>query len=75
MSLASDYAAAQAVATADQATVTASVPAPFVGPNGRAEVTPTGNLRLVPTTTGEFQIPAAAALAFAAWVTATFGEP
>ena len=75
MSLASDYAALQSGAAAGQVTANEGVPAPFVGPNGRAEVTTAGGLRLVPTTSGLFEIPAAAALAFAAWITATFGEP
>jgi hypothetical protein len=73
MSLASDYAAAQAAAAADQVTANASAPPPFSGPNGRAEVTTTGGLRLVPTGTTPFEIPAAGALAFATWLTATFG--
>ena len=73
MSLASDYAAACAADKAAQAITTAAVPAPFVGPNGRAEVTPTGDLHLIQTVSGDFQIPGAAALAFAAWITATFG--
>lgn len=72
MSLASDYAAAQAVADADQATVTAAVPAPFVGPNGRADVTVSGNLKITPAG-GDFEIAPAAALAFAAWINTTFG--
>ena len=65
MSLASDYAASQAAQ--------ATPPAPFVGLNGRAEVTPSGNLRLVQTGSGVFEIPPAAALAFRDWLTATFG--
>jgi len=73
MSLASDYAATQATAASGQATANATVPPPFVGPNGRAEVTSGGNLRLVPTTGGNFEIPPAGALAFAAWIESTFG--
>jgi len=72
MSLASDYAASQATAAADQVTANASVPAPFVGPNGRAEVTASGGMRLVPTGTSPFEIPAAGAVAFATWITDTF---
>jgi hypothetical protein len=72
MSLAGDYAAAQAAAAADQVNANASAPPPFVGPNGRAEVTTTGGMRLVPTSTTGFEIPGAGALAFAAWITATF---
>lgn len=73
MSLASEYAAAQTFADAGKATATASVPPPFVGPNGRADVTTEGNLRLTPSTSGNFDIPSAGALAFAAWINATFG--
>lgn len=73
MSLASDYAAAQVVASADQATVTAGVPAPFVGPNGRADVTQAGNMKITPSGSN-FEILPAAALAFADWINATFGE-
>lgn len=72
MSLASDYAAANAAAAVEQATVTASVPPAFVGPNGRADVTAAGNLKITPAG-GNFEIPPAGALAFAAWLTATFG--
>jgi len=68
MSLASDYAAAYAATQ-----VELGVPAPFVGPNGRAEVTYSGNLRLIKTAVGgEFEIVPAGALAFAAWITTTF---
>jgi hypothetical protein len=73
MSLASVYAASQASADATKATATASVPAAFVGPNGRADVTPEGNMRLTQTTSGSFDIPAAGALAFRDWITTTFG--
>lgn len=73
MSLASVYAASQATAAAQQVNANESAPPPFIGPNGRAEVTLEGRLRLVQTTTGEFTIPAAGALAFAAWLTDTFG--
>lgn len=68
MSQASDYVAAFAAAE------TVAPPVPFVGPNGRAEVTSAGNLRLVKTSSGgEFEIPPAAALAFRDWITTTFG--
>lgn len=68
MSLASDYVAAYAAAQ------TVAPPAPFVGPNGRAEVTSAGNLRIVKTSTGgELEIVPAGALAFRDWLTATFG--
>jgi hypothetical protein len=73
MSLASDYAATQTAAAVTDAAALAAAPAPFVGPNGRAEVTPQGNLRLVPTTGGQFEIPPAGALAFSAWIVTTFG--
>lgn len=68
MSLASDYAAA---VVANQTT---APPAPFVGPNGRMEVTTAGNLRIVPNTAGVNQeIPAAGVLAIRDWMTTTFG--
>lgn len=68
MSLATDFAAAYAVAQ------TVAPPAPFVGPNGRAEVTSDGNLRLVKTSSGgDFTVVPAGALAFRDWLTATFG--
>lgn len=73
MSLASAYAAGQTSADADKATATAAVPAAFVGPNGRADVTPAGNLVLTQTVSGSFEISAAGALAFRDWLTATFG--
>lgn len=73
MSLATEYADRQAQAKTDQASVTAGVPPPFVGPNGMAHVTPEGNLRLTQTTSGDFEIPPMAALAFAAWINRTFG--
>lgn len=75
MSLASDYAATQATAANGQATANAAVPAPFVGPGGgRAEVSVTGGLRLVPGTgTSSLDITSAAALALRDWITATFG--
>lgn len=75
MSRASVYADAHAAADANKAQVTASAPEPFVGPNGTAEVTSTGWLHLRQTTTGDFEISAPAALAFAAWINSTFGEP
>lgn len=68
MSLASDYAAAYLLAQ------TVAAPAPFVGPNGRAEVTSDGKLRLVQTASGgDFTVPAVGALAFRDWLTTTFG--
>lgn len=72
MSLASDYAAAQAAIIANQATVTAAAPPSFIGPNGRAEVTSKGNLHFVQTASGDLELPAAAALIFADWINATF---
>jgi hypothetical protein len=72
MSLASDFAAAQGVSTAAQVVVTAATPTPFVGANGRADVTPDGNLKLTQTATGTFVLTPQQALAFAAWVQATF---
>jgi hypothetical protein len=73
MSLAGDYAIAYAAAEAQKASAVATDPPPFVGPNGRAEVTPLGRLHLIQTTSGDFEIPAAGALLFAAWITQTFG--
>ena len=72
MSLASDYAASQSSAAAEQVSANANAPPSFTGPNGRAEVTTTGNLRLVSTGSGLFEIPPAAALAFRDWLTTTF---
>lgn len=69
MSLASDYAASYA---ASQTALGA--PSPFVGPNGRAEVSTAGNLRLIKTSSGgEFEITPVGALAFRDWLTTTFG--
>ena len=73
MSLASDYAALCAATAAEQVVTNQAVPPSFEGPNGRAEVTTTGGLRLVPTGTSSFEIPGVAALAFAVWIQATFG--
>jgi hypothetical protein len=73
MSLASAYAALQAAAATEQVDANVAVPAPFVGPNGRAEVTVSGGMRLVPNSSGPMEVPAAGALAMAAWITATFG--
>jgi hypothetical protein len=75
MSLASDYAALQATAASDLVTANQGQPPAFTGPNGHAEVTVTGGLRLVPGPGGNFEISSVAALAFAAWIVATFGEP
>lgn len=74
MSLASEYAALQAAAEADLEAAKAAAPPSFEGPNGRAEVTDTGGLRLVPKLKTTFEIPAQGALVFAAWIQATFGE-
>lgn len=68
MSLASDYASAYAASQ-----VSIGAPAPFVGANGRAEVTTGGNLRLVTANGSVFDIPSAAALPFRDWLTTTFG--
>jgi hypothetical protein len=79
MSLASDYAALQVIAAgvqasaaADQLTANTARPPSFTGPNGHAEVTANGNLKLVSTSSGPFEIPAAGALAFAQWIFDTF---
>ena len=69
MSLASDYAANYA---AGQVTNFAA-PAPFVGPNGRAEVTPSGNMRVTPNYPGSvLEIAPAGALALATWIQTNF---
>lgn len=74
MSIASDYAAAQATADADKVTANQTVPAPFVGPNGSLSVTPDGNLLVTPASAGSnLTLPPDAALAAAAWIVATFG--
>jgi hypothetical protein len=68
MSNASVYADAYA---AGQTTLAA--PAPFVGPNGRAEVMPSGNMKITPNYPGmSVEIAPAGALAFANWVTTNF---
>lgn len=69
MSLASDYAAAVVAAEST------APPEPFVGPNGRAEVSATGKLRIVRTDPGDsdLEIQPAAALALAVWINNTFG--
>jgi hypothetical protein len=72
MSLASDYALAQSTLAVNTAATNAAIPPSFIGPNGRADVTPDGNLKLTQTGTGTFVLTPAQALAFAAWVTATF---
>lgn len=70
MSLASDY----ATAYANGQTTNYGAPAPFVGPNGRAEVTPAGNMKVVPNYPGlELEIVPLGALAFRDWITTTFG--
>jgi hypothetical protein len=75
MSLASAFAATQATAGSDQVAADAAKPPSFAGPNGTAEVTKTGNLRMTPGPgVGVFEIPPAAALAFAAWIVETFGD-
>jgi len=73
MSIASDFAAAVAAAESDIAAAKVTRPAPFVGPNGKAEVTDSGGLKLTPTTVGNFEISGAAALAFRNWLTSVFG--
>lgn len=74
MSLASDYAAAQVVAAADQVAANQSIPPSFTGPNGSLTVTAEGNLSIVPTSAGSnLTLPPAVALAAAAWINATFG--
>lgn len=73
MSLASDYAALCSTASAEVASVTASAPAPFMGPSGGAYVTQNGTMKITQTVSGDLEITGEQALAFAAWVTATFG--
>jgi len=73
MSLASDYAAAVSAAAAQVVTASVAVPAPFVGPNGRLEVTQTGGLRAVPGPgVGTVDIPGVAVPSIITWLTATF---
>lgn len=68
MSLATDYATAYASGQA------VGAPSPFVGPNGRAEVTPSGNMKITPNYPGTIsEIPPAGALAMRDWITTTFG--
>jgi hypothetical protein len=69
MSLAGDYAIARLAAEP------VAPPAPFVGPNGRLEVTEDGNLRVVRTDpgSGDLEMPPLGALAAAAWIVTTFG--
>lgn len=74
MSLASDFAASQAAAAAGQVTANELEPPSFGGPNGKATVSVAGNLRLEPGAGNKFEIPPAAALAFAQWVIDTFGD-
>jgi hypothetical protein len=73
MSLASAYAAAVAAADASVVSADATVPTPFVGPNGRLEVTEDGGLRAVPGPgVGSVEVPGAAVPAVITWLTATF---
>lgn len=74
MSLASVYAVAQASAAAGVVNANEQAPTPFVGANGRAEVTTTGNLRLVPSGSSIMEIPPQGALLFRDWLTTTFGD-
>ena len=67
MTVASDYAANYATSQ-----IPLGAPTPFVGPNGRAEVTPSGNLKLTPTTGGNIVIPAAGVQPLISWLTANF---
>lgn len=68
MSLASVYADNYA---AGQTTLAA--PAPFVGPNGRAEVMPSGNMKITPNYPGTaVEIAPAGALSFASWINTNF---
>ena len=73
MSLASDYAAAQATQAANQVTVNVTEPPKLVGANATFSVTKAGNMLVTPTGSGVTEAPPAAALAVAAWITATFG--
>lgn len=73
MSLASDYAAAQAQVAADQVTANVAEPPQLFGPNATFSVTVQGNMLVVRTNTGPTEVPPESALALAAWITATFG--
>jgi hypothetical protein len=73
MSLASDYAAAVAAAASSVITAAATAPDPFVGPNGRLEVTEDGGMRAVPGPgVGAIEIPAIAIPSIITWLTATY---
>lgn len=74
MTLASEYAARVAAASADQVATDASKPPSLTGPGGGiAEVTPEGNLRLTPgSAASTFEVPPAAALAVADWINLNF---
>lgn len=75
MSLATDYAARQQAAADGQVAANQSEPPKLDGPNGSLVVDATGNLRVVPRGTGGFIVTPQVALAMAAWINATFGEP
>ena len=73
MSIASDYAAAQAIQTTDQAAVDATAPAPLVGPNATFSVTKTGTLLVTKTGRADvIEATAAQAKAVADWIYANF---
>lgn len=75
MSLASEYAARQAVAAAADVTANESAPPSFTGPNVSMFVDPQGNLRVRPSPgTNEVVAPPAAALAVAQWIMDTFSD-
>ena len=74
MSLASVYATQQARVATDKVAANEAAPPSFVGSNGRAEVTETGGLRLVPASSGPMEIPSVAALAMADWINATLRD-
>jgi len=75
MSRASDFAATQAAAAAQQVTANQAEPPKLEGPKATFVVTDEGNLRVIPKSSTEDMVaPPAAALAIADWINATFRD-
>lgn len=73
MSLASDYAATQAAAAANQVSANETQPPSLDGPNATISVTDDGQCRIVPKgSVTTVVIPANQAIAVANWIIATF---